>query len=450
MTEPPPFPTGFLWGAATSAYQVEGSPLADGAGPSFWHRFSHTPGRTLNGDTGDVACDHYRRWADDVRLMRDLGLATYRFSVAWGRILPEGTGRVNPRGLGFYEHLVDRLLEHGIRPNVTLYHWDLPAALDDRGGWLNPDVAGWFADYAAVMYRALGDRVDLWATLNEPWVVSHEGYLAGNHAPGHRSRYEPPVVSHNLLRAHGAAVRAFRAEGTRGAIGLVVNIEPKYAASDRPDDVAATRRAEAYMNRQYLDPVLLGRWPEEMREVFGDAWPARADDDMALIREPIDWVGVNYYTRAVVAADPSDWLLGAGRARQARHAHTEMDWEVYAPALTETLVRLRDRYGPVPLYVTENGAAFYDPPVADGGVVDDPLRVAYYRDHLRAVRDAIAAGVDVRGYYAWSLFDNFEWGYGYAKRFGIVHVDLETQARTPKGSARWYAEVIRTNGAAPG
>jgi beta-glucosidase len=450
MTESRPFPTGFLWGAATSAYQIEGSPLADGAGPSFWHRFSHTPGRTLGGDTGDVACDHYRRWEDDVRLMRDLGLATYRFSVAWGRIMPEGTGRVNPSGVDFYARLVDRLLEHGIRPNVTLYHWDLPAALDDRGGWLNRDVADWFADYATVLYRALGDRVDLWATLNEPWVVAHEGYLSGNHAPGHRSRWEPPIVAHNLLRAHGAAVQAFRAESRQGAIGLVVNIEPKYAASDRPEDVAATRRAEAYMNRQYLDPALLGRWPEEMREIFGEAWSDRMDADMATIRAEIDWVGVNYYTRAVVRADPSDWLLGAGRVRQARHAHTEMDWEVYAPALAETLVRLRDRYGRVPVYVTENGAAFYDPPTAEGGVVDDPLRVAYYRDHLRAVRAAIDAGVDVRGYYAWSLFDNFEWGYGYGKRFGIVHVDLETQARTPKGSARYYSEVVRTNGAALG
>ena len=454
MTErhelPTGFPPGFLWGAATSAYQVEGSPLADGAGPSFWHRFSHTPGRTLGGDTGDVACDHYRRVEDDVRLMRELGLGTYRFSVAWGRIMPEGTGRVNPRGVDFYGRLVDRLLEHGIRPNVTLYHWDLPAALDDRGGWLNRDVAGWFADYAATMYRALGDRVDLWSTLNEPWVVAHEGYLAGNHAPGHRSRFEPPLVSHNLLRAHGAAVQAYRAEAGRGAIGLVVNIEPKYAASDRPEDVAATRRAEAYMNRQYLDPVFLGRYPDEMGEVFGDAWPAHADDDLALIRQPIDWVGVNYYTRAVTRADASDWLLGADRVRQHRHAHTEMDWEVYAPALTETLVRLRDRYGRVPVYVTENGAAFYDPPTAEGGVVEDPLRVAYYREHLRAVRAAIEAGVDVRGYYAWSLFDNFEWGYGYAKRFGIVHVDLETQRRTPKASARYYSEVIRTNGASLG
>jgi beta-glucosidase len=278
--------------------------------------------------------------------------------------------------------------------------------------------------------------------------VAHEGYLTGNHAPGHRSRYEPPLVSHNLLRAHGAAVQAYRAEGGKGAIGLVVNIEPKYAASEAPADVAATRRAEAYMNRQYLDPVLLGRYPDELREVFGDAWPAHADADLALVRQPIDWVGVNYYTRAVIHADPSDWLLGAGRGRQARHAHTEMDWEVYAPALTETLVRLHARYGRVPVYVTENGAAFYDPPTAEGGLVEDPLRVAYYRDHLRAVRAAIDAGVDVRGYYAWSLFDNFEWGYGYAKRFGIVHVDLETQARTPKASARYYAEAIRTNGTA--
>jgi beta-glucosidase len=445
------FPAGFLWGAATSAYQIEGSPLADGAGPNIWHRFSHTPGRTWRGETGDVACDHYRRMESDVALMRSLGLQSYRFSISWARVLPQGTGPVNQRGLDFYRRLVDRLLDAGIRPNATLYHWDLPAALDDRGGWLNRDVAYWFADYATILYRALGDRVDLWATLNEPWVVAHEGYLAGNHAPGHRSRYEPPIVARNLVRAHGAAVRAFRAEvpgsSGRARIGVVVNIEPKYAASPRPADVAAQRRAEAYMNRQYLDPMLLGRWPEELADVFGDAWTAPSDEDLALGAQPVDWVGINYYTRSVVRDDPTVWPDGAGRVRQDRHAHTEMDWEVYAPALRDVLVWFRDRYGATPLYVTENGAAFYDPPTALGDDVPDPLRVAYYREHLRAVRDAIADGVDVRGYYAWSLFDNFEWGYGYAKRFGIVHVDLETQARTPKHSARFYAQVIESHGA---
>ena len=439
------FPDGFLWGAATSAYQIEGSPLADGAGASIWHRFSHTPGRTVDGDTGDVACDHYNRWADDVRLMSELGLQSYRFSIAWGRIMPEGRGRVNQKGLDFYSRLVDALLERGIRPSVTLYHWDLPAALDDRGGWLNPDVAGWFADYAGTVFRALDDRVAAWATLNEPWVVSEGGYLHGTLAPGHRVLHEAPLVAHNLLRAHAAAVDAYRAEGTH-EIGVVVNLEPKYPASDAAADLAATRRADAYMNRRYLDPLLLGRYPEELPEIFGDAWPAFDADEVRALARPVDFVGINYYTRAVVLDDPADLPVRAGRVRQPRHTHTEMDWEVWPQALADTLTWVTERYGRVPLYVTENGAAFYDPPTADGDVVRDPLRVAYFRDHLRAVRRAIHAGADVRGYFAWSLLDNFEWSYGYSKRFGIVHVDFETQRRTPKESARYYAEVIGTHG----
>ena len=272
MAELTTFPPGFLWGAATSAYQVEGSPLADGAGPSIWHRFCHTPGKTANGDTGDVACDHYRRYKEDVSLMAELGLSAYRFSIAWARVLPDGTGTVNPRGLDFYDRLVDELLRHNIQPAVTLYHWDLPAALDDRGGWLNPEIADWFSEYATVVTRRLGDRVALWATLNEPWVVVDAGYVHGVHAPGRSDLSTAPLATHNLLRAHGAGVQAIRAEGGKRA-GLVVNLEPKYAASDRPEDIAATRRADAYMNRQYLDPVFLGRYPSELHEVFGDAWP---------------------------------------------------------------------------------------------------------------------------------------------------------------------------------
>ena len=447
MTHRHEFPAGFLWGAATSAYQVEGSPTADGAGTSFWHRYSHTPGYTLRGATGDVACDHYRRWRDDVQLMRELGLTSYRFSVAWGRIMPEGTGRINQAGVDHYSRLVDALLEAGIQPNVTLYHWDLPTALDDRGGWLNPDIAHWFADYGRTLFRALGDRVPMWATLNEPWVVVDAGYLHGVHAPGHRNLFEAPIASHNLLRAHAEAVRAYRAEG-RERIGLVVNLEPKYAATDAPADVAARARAEAYMNRQYLDPVFLGRYPDELRDVFGDAWPAHADADVAALNEPIDWLGINYYTRSVTRDDPASWPVREGRVRQEQHAYTEMEWEVYPEGLADTLRWVRDRYGDVPLYVTENGAAFYDPPAAPAAGVHDPLRIDYYREHLRAVHRAMGDGVNVRGYYAWSLLDNFEWSYGYARRFGIVHVDFATQRRTPKSSARIYADVIRTGGAA--
>lgn len=439
------FPEGFLWGAATSAYQVEGSPLADGAGPSIWHRFAHTPGRTANGETGDVAVDHYHRWADDVQLMRDLGLTAYRFSISWSRILPSGTGAVNAAGLAFYDRLVDALLAAGIQPMVTLYHWDLPAALDDRGGWLNSDIDNWFADYVTVVGRALDDRVTLWNTLNEPWVVSDGGYLHGALAPGHKNLYEAPIASHNLLRAHGRAVQAYRAIG-KHRIGIVVNLEPKYPASDDPADQAAARRADAYMNRQYLDPVLLGRYPEELREIFGDAWREPRARDMELIAQPIDFLGINYYTRNVTRDDPTVWPVRARGVHQPQHVYTETGWEVFAPALTRVLLWVKERYGDLPLYITENGAAIYDPPTPIDGRVDDPVRTWYLREHLLAAREATRQGVNLNGYFAWSLFDNYEWSLGFAKRFGLVHIDYATLERTPKASARYYSEVIRTHG----
>ena len=440
------FPANFLWGCATSAYQIEGSPLADGAGANIWQRFAHTPGRVANGDHGDVAADHYRRYAADVALMRAIGLKSYRFSIAWSRVLPQGTGRINPAGLGFYERLVDALLAQGIEPMATLYHWDLPAALDDRGGWLNRDSAAWFAEYADIVFRKLDDRVKLWVTLNEPWVVTHEGYVQGTHAPGHRNRFEAPLVAHHLMLAHGAAVQAYRAAG-RNKIGLVVNIEPKHAASQSDADLAATRRADAYMNRQYLDPALLGSYPAEMREIFGDAWPDWPAKDFDAIRQPLDYIGVNYYTRSVNTADPAAWPVYASAVRQPHAIYSETGWETFPQGLTDTLLWIKNRYGNPPLYVTENGSAFYDPPQAAAGVVDDPLRVDYMRKHVRAVRAAIQQGADVRGYYAWSLLDNFEWSYGYSKRFGIVHVDYATQQRTLKSSAHLYAKIIASNGA---
>jgi beta-glucosidase len=440
------FPPAFLWGAATSAYQIEGSPLADGAGPSVWHRFAHTPGSVRRGDTGDVACDHYRRYVSDVELMSQLGLTAYRFSIAWSRILPSGRGAVNSRGLDFYERLVDALLAREIQPLVTLFHWDLPAALDDLGGWLNRDIAGWFADYATTVFRALDDRIALWTTLNEPWVVVDGGYLHGVLAPGHRNLFQAPIAAHNLLRAHAEAVRAYRAEG-RGDVGLAINLEPKHPASDRRRDREAAERADAYMNRWYLDPVFLGRYPEALRAMFGEAWPDFPAADLESIHEPIDFLGINYYTRTLVRDAPRRLPPRTTRAWQRRATYTRTRWEVYPEGLVETLSGVRDRYGDIPLYVTENGAAFYDPPVAPDDEVRDPLRVAYLRDHLRAAHRAIEGGVDLRGYFVWSLLDNFEWALGYSKRFGLVHVDFETLERTPKESARFYAEVIRTNGA---
>ena len=441
------FPDNFLWGAATAAYQIEGSPLADGAGPSIWQRFSHDPRlMAAKGDTGDVACDHYNRVEQDVAIMKRLGLQAYRFSVAWGRVLPEGTGRINQAGLDFYERLVDRLLESGIEPLLTLYHWDLPAALDDRGGWLNRDIADWFADYARIMFERLDGRVKKWVTLNEPWVITDGGYLHGALAPGHRNMFEAPIASHNLMRAHGAAVKAYRAIGAH-EIGLVVNIEPKYPASDRPEDVAAMRRADAYMNRQYLDPALKGSYPDELCEIFGEAWPNWAPTDLAEMAQPVDFIGINYYTRNVVRHDSTQWPLRAAAVPQKMSAHTETGWEVRAPALKYLLLWFKDLYGPIPVYITENGAAFYDPPVAGADGVHDPLRCEYLKEHLGAVLEAVAAGVDVRGYMLWSLFDNLEWSLGYTKRFGIVHVNFETQERTLKDSALLYSRIIASNGA---
>ena len=440
----PTFPDDFLWGAATAAHQIEGSPLADGAGPSIWTRFAHTPGMMLNGDTGDVACDHYHRWKEDVALMKQLGLKAYRFSVSWSRILPEGTGRVNQAGVDFYSNLVDELLANGIEPLLTLYHWDLPAALDDRGGWLNPDIADWFAEYARVLYKALDGRVKKWVTLNEPWVVTDGGYLHGALAPGHRSKYEAPIASHNLMRAHGAAVKAYREIG-RHEIGLVVNIEPKYPATDSADDAAAVRRAHAYMNEQYLHPALLGHYPPELKQIFGDAWPEWPAEDYVLIQQKLDFVGINYYTRSVTQANDS-YPLKAGAVRQPLGTYSETGWEVFPQGLTDLLLWFKNTYGDLPVYITENGAAFFDPPVAENGHICDPLRINYLHKHLRAIHDAIDAGVDIRGYMVWSLLDNLEWSLGYSKRFGIVHVNYGTQERTPKDSALWYSQVIGSHG----
>ena len=442
------FPESFLWGAATSAYQIEGSPLADGAGASIWHRFAHTPGRIVNDDTGDIACDHYRRWEDDVELMGALGLNAYRFSLSWSRILPEGRGRVNEKGLDFYRRLIDRLLARGITPNVTLYHWDLPAALDDLGGWLAPDVAHWFADYAQIAFEAFGDRVPMWSTLNEPWVIVDGGYLFGVHAPGHASIHEAPVAARNLLLAHGAALERYRAGGWPHRIGVVVNLELKDAASDSPEDLAATRRSHTYFNEQYCDPLLLGRNPEGgMRAIYGDAWRDWTADELARVSRPIDFLGINYYTRCLTRHDPERPPVFENRVVPEGAQTMTTGWEFYPPGLERTLLWVKARYGDVPLYVTESGGAWPDPPAPVDGRIDDPLRVETYRANLRGCRDAIAKGVDLRGYFAWSLLDNLEWASGFSQRFGIVHVDFETQVRTIKASGEYYRDVIATQGA---
>ena len=451
MHESDSFPPRFLWGAATSAYQIEGSPLADGAGASIWHRFSHTPGRTLSGMTGDVACDHFRRWPQDLALMGALGLQSYRFSVAWGRVLPEGFGRVNERGLGFYERLVDGLLAANITPMLTLFHWDLPAALEDRGGWLNPDMPKWFADYAGTVVERLGDRVPLWCTLNEPWVVVDAGYVHGINAPGHRDWFEATRAAHGLLLSHAAAVRRFRELRPRGAggaakIGLVVNLAPHHPATAAPEDVAAAARGNAYFNEQFLDPVYFGRYPELVREMYGDAWPEHTAAELSSLAEPFDFLGINWYTGYDVKRDDSALPMRAAPVPSDQRVKMTTGWEVRPELLVETLTWVTQRYGRIPIYITENGGAFTDPDTATNGRVDDPLRVDYLRRHIAALREALRQGVDLRGYFVWSLMDNFEWASGFSHRMGLLHVDYATQERTVKASGEFYREVIRTNG----
>src|SRR2546423_12456048 len=449
MSESYRFPADFLWGPSTSAYQIEGSPTADGAGPSIWHRFSHTPGNTFLDQTGDVACDHYRRYKEDVALMGELATNAYRFSIAWPRIYPNGTGATNKRGIDFYSRLVDELLKRNIKPNVTLYHWDLPETLDNRGGWLNRDIADWFCDYAVTMFDALGYRFEMWSTLNEPWVVTDGGYLSGLLAPGHSNLFEAPIATHNLLRAHGMAVERFRSTkaAKNGKIGITTNLEPKYPASQSTEDLDAVRRADAYMNRQYLDPVFRGRYPAELKEIFGEAWPEWPDDDMRQIKQPIDFLWVNYYTRKVQRYHPDYLPLKTKHVPQPHSIQTETHWEVFPEALTKILLWVTERYGRPPIYITENGAAFYDPPQAIDGKIEDPLRIEYMRQHLRAAHEALRQGVDLRGYFAWSLLDNYEWSHGYSKRFGLVQLDYAAQQRTIKSSGRYHSEVIRSKGA---
>ena len=444
------FPDSFLWGGATASYQIEGAWDEDGKGESIWDVFSHTPGKVDNGDTGDVACDHYHRYLDDVALMKEIGLKAYRFSISWPRILPDGTGAVNPKGLDFYSRLVDVLRDAGIRPLATLYHWDLPQALQDRfEGWEGRDVATAFGEYASVVGAALGDRVKDWMTLNEPAVIVGCGYRGGSHAPGKRA--ERPVqltVAHNLLRAHGEGYRALKGADPDARVGLAFSLSPFEPASDSPEDAAAARRRDGENNRWFLDPVLRGEYPADMAGMFEGAgqMPPVEPDDMKGIHTGLDFMGVNYYTRAVLQDVPdAGGHIRARAIRQEGNEHTEMDWEVYPQGLYDLLTRLHRDYAPRAIIITENGAAFPDE-LSPDGTVDDPRRVEYYREHFRAAHRAIADGVPLIGYCVWSFLDNFEWGLGFSKRFGFNYVDYPTQGRITKSSGRFYQSVIAANG----
>ena len=431
------------YGAATAAFQIEGATRKHGRGESIWDRFCRFPGAVANGDTGDVACDHYHRWEDDLDLMVELGLESYRFSIAWPRVQPRGSGPVNPAGIDFYRRLTEGLLERGIEPVATLYHWDLPQALQVGGGWAVRDTAVRFGEYAAHAGEALGDLIEHWITVNEPWVVSILGYAHGTKAPGLRDWPTALRAAHHVLLGHGFALRALRVALPSAQVGITLNPAPIHPATCSDEDRAAALRMDGHLNRWFLDPVLRGHYPEDLRayyeRLFGPLDVVRRGD-LRTISAPLDFLGVNYYQPERVAADPRCAPLGVKAAPRPAPT-TAMGWEVNPDGLYELLLRLRRDYGDIPIFITENGAAYDDGAVVDG-CVEDPDRLEYLRAHLDALARAVAEGVDVRRYYAWSLLDNFEWEQGYRKRFGIVHVDYETLARVPKRSALWYRDHI--------
>jgi beta-glucosidase len=438
-------PGNFRFGAAVSAYQIEGATDEDGRGESIWDRFGATPGKILNGDTGRIACDSYHRYPEDVRLMRELGLDAFRFSIGWPRILPAGRGVPNAAGLDFYDRFVDELLANGIEPFATLYHWDLPQALEDRGGWPVRETAEAFAEYVEVVAARLGDRVRNWITQCEPWVVAWLGYGLGEHAPGRTDEADALAAAHHVLLSHGLAAQVLRSVSPQAQVGITIDLVAFHPLTGSPEDRAAVTRMDGFRNRWILDPVLAGAYPADMLEHYADSLPRIEDGDLATIAASLDFLGVNYYTRSVVRAD-----RGGGdpiMVSQEDAERTGIGWEIYPDGLLELLTRVNDEYELPPLYVTENGAAFPDTRV--NGSVHDPQRISYVERHLDAIRRAIDRGVPVRGYFLWSLLDNFEWSQGYSQRFGIVYVDYETLERIPKASYYWYRDLIAAATANP-
>jgi len=443
------FPAGFIWGAATSAYQIEGAWNVDGRTPSIWDTFSHTPGKTKNGETGDVACDHYHRWPEDVALMQQIGLKAYRFSVSWPRILPDGRGRINQKGLDFYGRLVDALLEADIIPMPTLYHWELPQTLQEEGGWPARGVVGPFVELADAVSRALGDRVSQWMTHNEPWCTSFLSHQIGVHAPGWQDWPAAFAAAHHVLLSHGLAAAQIRANVANAAVGIAINFEPATPASDSPEDYHAARLWDGYFSRWFVDPLFGRLYPADMVDHYSrsgklpDGLDFVQEGDMATIAAPLDFFGVNYYTRHIAQASEN---LDEYRSLPNPGAeYTDMGWEVHPDSFYRLLNRLHFEYRPRKIYVTENGCSYPEGPDGDGRVADK-RRIAYLRSHLEAAHRAIQNGVPLAGYLQWSLLDNYEWAHGYSQRFGIVHVDYATQKRTLKDSALWYKDVITRNG----
>ncbi|MFE7584633.1 GH1 family beta-glucosidase [Streptomyces gardneri] len=453
MTAPvPEFPADFLWGVSASAFQIEGSPTADGRGPSSWDAFTREPGRVKDGSHAEVATDHYRRYREDVALMGELGVDAYRFSVSWSRVLPDGHGQVNRAGLDFYDRLVDELCAAGIAPVPTLFHWDTPLALEERGGWLERDTAERFAAYASVVAERLADRIPMWITINEPAEVTLLGYGLGEHAPGKQLVFDALPAAHHQLLAHGLGVQALRAAGAR-QIGIAASHSPVWTAGDSDEDRAAAELYDTLTNRLFADPILTGAYPDGLDSLL----PGPVAEDLKTISAPLDWYGVNYYNPMLVGAPTPAAASAFGgieipsglpfAIREIEgYARTDFDWPVVPDGLRELLTTLRERYGDrlPPLYITENGCSYGDGPDPDTGRVEDARRIAYHDGHVRALRQAMADGVDVRGYFIWSILDNFEWAEGYRQRFGLVHVDYETLARTPKESYAWYRDLIKS------
>ncbi len=445
------FPKDFIWGAATASYQIEGAANAGGRGPSIWDTFSHTPGNITLDHTGDVACDHYHRWREDIALMKQLGLNAYRFSIAWPRILPDGTGRVNPEGLRFYSELVDGLLEAGITPWVTLYHWDLPQPLEDRGGWPSRDIVQPFVEYTDVVTRHLGDRVKHWITLNEPHVFAFVGYGEGRHAPGKRSQIDAARASHHALLAHGEVIPVIRANVRDAVTGITLNMCKVYPVTSSEQDARAADLVDASLNRWFAGPVFGQGYPAELLTFYQSEVTFVEPGDMETIATPVDFLGINNYFPLYATANPlrphglstltPDQMAAAG------HTMTEMGWPAVPQGLADLLVDVHEIYRPAAIYITENGAAFADE--VSSGAVHDPRRMEYLHSHLSALMDVVSRGVPLKGYFVWSLLDNFEWGHGYTKRFGIVYVDYETQQRIPKDSYHWYQKTIAANRPAP-
>lgn len=441
------FPDGFVWGSATASYQIEGAAREDGRGESIWDRYCSVPGNVMNGDTGDVACDHYHRFREDVALMKAMGLKAYRFSVAWPRVLPQGTGEVNEKGMAFYSDLVDALLEAGIEPYLTLYHWDLPQALQDIGGWANPKMPEYFLEYSKLLFDRLGDRVTHWMTLNEPYCAAFLGNYEGRMAPGLHDFSTALRCAYFMYVGHGLVVKHFRESGRKGEIGIALNLMGRLPLTDKPEDIEASRRGDGYLNRWFIEPIMFGRYPQDMIDLYqrqGVVLPPFKQEEIALMNQKLDFVGLNYYNDFYVVEDKTKWPLGFKIVNPEHVPVNDRDWPVTEEGFTNMLMRMTNEYGVDKIIITENGTSYHDLVNMEGKVVDG-ARCDYLRRHIRTMHKAIEQGAPVVAYFLWSLYDNFEWANGYTSRFGIVYIDFATQERIVKESGHWYSKVIAEN-----